>query len=118
MTSRTLLNSRTRRIKTEAVRKSVKIPELLSSPSVKETFDPEILKYSEFHRRSIKTECVLIVVQRFCFFHPRKSQFGLMFQSIKVCSKSILVRECDSRPPKVSVDPQQEHDLRKCVLKL
>ena len=42
------LNIRGRTHQSDSVRKSVKIPELLSSCSVRETFDPEIQKIPEF----------------------------------------------------------------------
>ena len=34
---------------------------------------------------------------------------------MKVCSKSILAQKCDFGPLELSLDPQQEHDLRNGV---
>ena len=66
----------------------------------------------------IKTECVLVVFRQFCISRHRKSQFGFTFISIKVCSKSILTQKCDFWSLKLSLDPQQEHDLRNGVPKV
>ena len=56
--------------------------------------------------------------RQFCIFRHRKSQFGLTFISIKACSKSILAQKCDFGPLELSLDPQQEHDLRNGVPKV
>ena len=92
--------------------------ELLCSSEARSTFDPEIQQISNFASKIIKTECVLIGFRQFCISRHRKSQFGLTFISIKVCSKSILAQKCDFGPLKLSLDPQQEHDLRNGVPKV
>ena len=92
--------------------------ELLCSSDPRSTFDPEIQQIPISASKFIKTECVLIVFRQFCIFRHRKSQFGLTFISIKVCSKSILAQKCDFGPLELSLDPQQEHDLRNGVPKV
>ena len=92
--------------------------ELLCSSEARSTFDTGIQQIQIFATKIIKTECVLVVFRQFCNFRDRKSQFGLTFISIKVCSKSILAQKCDFGPLELSLDPQQEHDLRNGVPKV
>ena len=79
---------------------------------------PKIQQFPIFASKIIKTEYVLIGVRQFCVFRHRKSQFGLTFISIKVCSKSILIQKCDFWSLKLSLDPEQEHDFRNGVPKV